>query len=379
MSPRHVVILSVSAGAGHVRAAQALAAAGERDWPAVRFTHLDVMDFVSEGFRKLYADSYLRLIEKAPLLWAFLYQQTDRPAPSSALDRLRRAVERLNTRRLDTELRRLAPEAIVCTHFLPAELLSRRIGRGHATAPVRVQITDFDVHGLWVQPHMRGYFVASEEIACRIAARGVPAERVHVTGIPVMPQFAAAPPRAECAAELGLDPTRPAVLMMSGAAGLGGMERLAGQLLDGGGDFQLLALAGRNASTLEALRVLAPRHPGRLFPLGYTQTIERLMAAADVAITKPGGLTTAECLAIRLPMIVVAPIPGQEERNADFLLESAVALKAIDAAALQYKLHALLADPGRLAAMRERMGALARPEAAADALRYVLGSPGPSR
>ena len=368
--PRHILVLSVSAGAGHVRAAQALCATGERQFPGLRMTHVDVMDLVPAGFRRLYADSYLRLVERLPLVWAYLYQRTDRAAAKSKFAALRRRVERMNTRRLDATLEQLAPDAIVCTHFLPAELLSRRIARGRATAPVWVQVTDFDVHALWVHPHLRGYCVASDEIAWRIAERGIERARVHVTGIPIAPEFSQAFDRATCARELGIDPSRTTLLMMAGGAGVGGIETLVERLARLPQDFQIVALAGRNEDLLAKLRAVAERFPGRVHALGFTRTIERAMAAADLAITKPGGLTTSECLAMSLPMILVAPIPGQEERNADFLLEAGVALKAHDAAALEYKLLRLL-EPGQRARMRERMGAIAKPDAAARVLTII--------
>jgi processive 1,2-diacylglycerol beta-glucosyltransferase len=156
--------------------------------------------------------------------------------------------------------------------------------------------------------------------------------------------------------------------MMSGGAGLGALDALAERLLEMDGDFQLIALAGRNEGMLAALRRLGETHRGRLYASGFTPDVERLMACSDLVITKPGGLTTSECLAMRLPMVITSPIPGQEERNADFLLEQGVALKAVDAVALEYRVRALLDDPARLDAMRDRIGSLARPYAA----RFVL-------
>jgi processive 1,2-diacylglycerol beta-glucosyltransferase len=234
-----------------------------------------------------------------------------------------------------------------------------------------VQVTDFDVHGLWIHPHMTGYCVANHEIAARIVARGIAPEQACVTGIPIMPQFSRKLSRVECAAELGIDAHKRTLLMMSGGAGVGGIESLAERLVGLDHDLQIIALAGCNETLLAALQRIAARHPGRLFPMAFTRTIERAMAAADVAITKPGGLTTSECLAMQLPMIVISPIPGQEERNADFLLEAGAALKAIDAAALEYKVRLLLDEPQRLAAMRESMRLKARPNAAADVLRLI--------
>jgi processive 1,2-diacylglycerol beta-glucosyltransferase len=138
------------------------------------------------------------------------------------------------------------------------------------------------------------------------------------------------------------------------------------------GDFQIVALAGKNERLLASYRSLAAASGGRLFPLGFTTTIERVMACADLAVTKPGGLTVSECLAVGLPMVLISPIPGQEERNADYLLEQGVAVKAQDAVALEYKIGQLLAEPKRLKRMRENMHGLGHPDAARAVLSRVL-------
>ena len=370
MKPIKIAVLSVSAGAGHVRAAQALCAQAAVSHPQWEMTHIDLMDIVPRTFRKLYAESYIKVVEKAPLLWAYLYQRSDKRTRASKSDRIRRGIEKLNTAKFDAQIEALAPDAIICTHFLPAELLSRRIRKRRPTPPVWIQVTDFDVHGLWLHEHMQGYFVANDEVAARLRAKGINAN-IQVTGIPIMPVFSNAPTREIAATELGLLPTKPTVLMMSGGAGVGGIEVLAERLAALPQDMQIVALAGRNEALLKHLQLIAKKHPGRLLPMGFTRTIERVMAAADFAITKPGGLTSSECLAMNLPMIVISPIPGQEERNADFLLESGAALKAVDAASLEYKVSHLLGHPRDLNTMRERMRAVARPQAAATVLAAV--------
>lgn len=366
-----LLLLSVSAGAGHVRAAEALHAAA-RSRPGIEVRHLDVMDFVPAAFRTLYTDLYIKLVEHSPTTWSMLYRIMDRTPPSAPLARLRRAVERLNTRALRKAIGDFAPDAVVCTHFLPAELLMRERARSRLRAPVSVVVTDFDLHGLWVVPHMAGYFAASDEVAFRMQARGIEASRVHVTGIPIMPAFGEALERAACAAEFDIDPERRAVLLMGGGAGLGGLDEVAAHLLSIEADFQLVALAGRNAKMLERLRALAMRHPGRLVAQGFTDKVERLMTACDLVVTKPGGLTTSECLALGRPMIVHAPIPGQEERNCDYLLEQGAALKAVDATALDYRLRRLFEEPRTLAALAGRARTLGRPHAARDVLDRVL-------
>jgi processive 1,2-diacylglycerol beta-glucosyltransferase len=373
-----LLILSVSAGAGHVRAAQAVEAAAKLASPPVEATHLDLLTLVPAQFRRLYGQQYIKLVDRLPQLWSYLYARTDRPGRDSVLGNLKRAVEKVNTRRLGDEIARLAPDAILCTHFLPAELLSRRRAAAHPgdprLPPLWVQVTDFDVHTLWVHPHVDHYCVASEEVAFRLADRGVRRERISVTGIPVMPQFAEPLDRATCAREIGIDPGKFTALLMAGGAGVGALDELASRLLRLPRGLQLIALAGRNEELLRRLRDLARAHPGRLFPLGFTTTVERLMTASDLVITKPGGLSVSECLAKGRPMLLASPIPGQEERNADYLLEAGAALKAADAATLEFKLAGLLDAPTRLEAMGAAARRIARPRAAEDVLRLVSGA-----
>lgn len=382
MASRTLVLLGVSAGAGHVRAAEALRAHAVEAYPDHKVIQLDLMEWVPALFRKVYAESFLYVVERHPELWGYLYGQTDKPPRAgSKLEGLRKAVERLNTARFMKMLGDLDPDHVICTHFLPAQLLSRKIGKGALKLPVWVQVTDFDVHRLWIHPHMAGYFAAGEEVAWRMADRGIDPGAIHVTGIPIMPAFSAPLDKSACARELGLDPGKRVLALMAGGAGVGagtgggGLDRTAARLLAMPGDFQVAALAGRNEKLLGDLNRLAAEHPGRLFPMGFTRSIERLMAASDVAVTKPGGLTTSECLAMGLPMILVNPIPGQEERNADYLLENGAALKAYDAAGLSFRVKELLANPERLASLRANALRLGRPNAASAVLGRVLGPP----
>jgi processive 1,2-diacylglycerol beta-glucosyltransferase len=374
MSQKNLLILSVSAGSGHVRAAEALRATAQQDFLNVRVMHLDILQFVPEHFRKLYSETYLDVVEHHPSVWGYLYRFADRQKTDSLLTQLRMRMERLNTHKLKRAILALEADHIICTHFLPASLLARMIQKDQLPCSVWVVDTDFDIHNMWIYAEMQGYFAAGAEVAWRMQDRGVPADRIHITGIPIMPAFRQKPERAICAQELGLDPAQFTVLLMSGGSGLGGTEQLAARLLKLNRKMQIVVIAGKNQELLATLQEMAPQHPQRLFPLGFTNTIERVMAAADVAITKSGGLTTSECLALSLPMIVISPIPGQEERNADYLLEHGAALKAYDAAGLEYRVCELCDHPEKLQDMRQRMHDLGKPEAARNILRVVLGA-----
>jgi processive 1,2-diacylglycerol beta-glucosyltransferase len=372
VAPKRILLLSVSAGSGHLRAAEALRAQAGLEEEPVSARHLDAMQFVSTAFRKVYTDFYIKLVDRHPALWGYLYQLTNDAQPDGSLQKIRRAIERMSTHSLRREIAAWQPDAIICTHFLPAELLARLRSNGSVTCPVWIQVTDFDLHRMWVHEHITGYFVATDEVAFRLAALGIDRARIHVTGIPVMPTFRQPGTRAACAARFGLDPQRRTILLMGGGAGLGKLDAIALRLLALPYDFQLIVLAGKNLPALQALQALVIRYPQRLLALGYTDQVDQLMACADLAITKPGGLTTSECLAMGLPMIVNTPIPGQEERNADFLLEQGVALKAIDAVTLDYRIGTLMTHPDKLADMATKARALGRPDAARTVLHTVL-------
>ncbi|MFZ6720869.1 MGDG synthase family glycosyltransferase [Undibacterium sp. Ji49W] len=373
MQKKKILLLSVSAGAGHKRAAEAIRATALQQSDELEVSHLDVMDFVTAGFRKVYTDFYIKLVNKAPTLWGYLYHATNEAQADGTMEKLRRGIERLNARPLLQAIADFQPDVIICTHFLPAEMLSRLLRKERLHCPVWVQVTDFDLHRMWVHEHMAGYFAASEEVADRMRANGIAAAQIHVTGIPIMPAFTQQLDRTVCAREYGLDPACQTFMLMGGGAGLGGLDKVAERLLSLPGRFQLIVMAGNNAPALHALQQLAQRYPGRLLPQGFTDKVERLMACSDLVITKPGGLTTSECLAMGLPMIVNSPIPGQEERNADFLLEQGVAMKAYDDVSLTYRVNYLLQHPDKLRDMHDKARALGKPHAASQVLQQILG------
>jgi processive 1,2-diacylglycerol beta-glucosyltransferase len=373
-----LLLISVSAGNGHVRAAQALAACAVNAPQApdgLQATHLDAMQFVASGFRKAYTDGYLALINRYPDLWSYVHRKTDTTPHSATSQKLRRAVERLSSTALLRAVRRHAADAIVCTHFMPAELLLREQRHGRLACPIWLQVTDYDLHNMWLVPELAGYFAATPEVAYRMRAAGLPADRIHITGIPVMPAFSepgdATLDRKRCAIHLGLDAARPIVLMASGGAGVGDLPAMVERVLGRPGDFQIISVAGRNEAAKQALDALAAQHAGRLLSIGFTSEMHTLMAAADLVVTKPGGLTVSECLALGKPMLLVSPIPGQEQHNAGYLMEEGAAWLAYDAVSLEYKLQRLMSEPASLAAMASRSTALGRPHAARDVLAHV--------
>lgn len=368
---RRILLVSVSAGNGHVRAAQAIAAQAWPDFPELRLQHIDMMQIVPTLFRRLYSDLYMKIASGLPEAWGWLYRKTDCEPGNSLGGRLRRGIQRLCAQRLFSEIDRFKPEVIICTHFLPAEVLATAINEKRLDCEVWVQVTDFDLHQMWLHPGITGYFVANEELAFRLHRQGIPHKDIVVSGIPVMPVFNTRPDRPEAAARLALNPARPTVLLMGGGAGIGMDPVWITELLKTQPQPQVIVMTGKNAALREVLASVERAYPDRLRVIGFTEDVASLMMAADLAITKPGGLSTSECLVCGLPMLLVNPIPGQEERNAAFLMQEGVAQRADDPLTLQFRLQKLLSDPERLASMRQRAMALGKPQAAQQVLGHV--------
>jgi processive 1,2-diacylglycerol beta-glucosyltransferase len=364
-----VLVLSASAGAGHLRAAEAVQRAVEAAAPAAQVRNVDVLDLASRAFREAYSKWYLSLVNRAPVLWGYLYDRLDRMPRRRPLD-LRQALDHWNTRRLVAEVDAFAPDAVVCTHFLPAEALAEEKRRGRLKARLGVVITDADVHRLWIHRGVSRYFVAREEAAAVLAALGFAKDEVEVTGIPIDPRFSQPADRAALRRKHSLPAEGAVVLLLGGGFGVGPVKEMARHLEQARRPARLVVVAGRN----EALRrSLAAAAGPRTTVLGFTTEIHEWMAAADLLVTKPGGLTTSEALARGLPMVLVHPIPGQEQRNTDVLLESGAAVRGANLEVLGWKVDALLGDPARLTALKAAALRAARADAAARIARWALG------
>jgi processive 1,2-diacylglycerol beta-glucosyltransferase len=369
MKPKpRVLLLSASSGAGHLRAAQALEKAFSARGDCV-VEHIDAMKYASKLFQSLYHKTYISLAKRAPDLLGLLYNRTDQPWNHP---RPRLAMDRLNVQPMIRLLKRVQPDLCIATHFLPAEIIAWLIAKKKLRARNAIVITDYDVHALWLCRTVDRYYVAIPESAEYLAAIGVPREKLCITGIPVDPLFAKPLDRTEARKHFGLDERHPVLLAAAGGEGVGPVEQLVRGLLELRRPWQIVAIAGKSEKMhrrLEELSRQAGALPGgapRLHPVGFTAEMDRYMAAADLLVGKAGGLTTSEALARALPMALIDPIPGQEERNADHLLEAGAAIRCNNLPVAAWKVAALLDDPARLKRMQEAAREMARPNAAAE-------------
>jgi processive 1,2-diacylglycerol beta-glucosyltransferase len=370
------LVLTGSVGSGHTRAAQAIVEAMLRTNHAEDAEVVDVLCHAWPVFRTLYRDAYISMIERAPGAVGWLYRSSDTTGGGA----MRRAMQRFALARMRRILAIERPDTVVCTHFLAAELVNGMVERGEWNGSFGVVVTDLDAHALWAAcPRADRWFVALPETREILAGKGVPRERIVVSGIPIMGAFSAVlPSRAEIRERLGLAPGQPMLLVSGGGVGVANLASTLEALLGIDLDCGITLVCGRNERLrAEADSIVARRSAGqraRCCVLGFTDRMHELMHAADLAVGKPGGLTSSEALAMGLPMAIMHPVPGQEERNSDHLLEWGVAIRLNSPESIRWRVGSLLADRRRLEAMREAARARARPfaaDAVVDALRAV--------
>jgi|HubBroStandDraft_2_1064218.scaffolds.fasta_scaffold31995_3 processive 1,2-diacylglycerol beta-glucosyltransferase len=373
---KRVLVLSASVGAGHLRAAQAVELALRQLDPQAVVKNVDVLELTNAAFRRVYAKAYLDLVNKAPYVLGYFYDLMDRPvSPRRTTDRLRLAAEKLNLLPFLRFLKSEPWDVIVNTHFLPAELIASLQKQGKLATPHLTVTTDFETHRLWVNQPCDHYFAATSEGAAYLRHWGVPAGDISVTGIPIHPVFSQPKDRAECLARQGLAGDRPIIVQISGGFGVGPIEEIFRGILAIETPIEVVVIAGRNETAKHQLEQVEVPERHRAKILGFTDQIDELMAVADIVVSKPGGLTTSEILARGAAMAVVNPIPGQESRNSDFLLENGAAVKINNLATLGHKLTPLLEDPSRLARLKENARRIGKPQAAFDIARRALAWP----
>jgi processive 1,2-diacylglycerol beta-glucosyltransferase len=375
--PPRILLLSASSGAGHVRAAEALEQAF-RTRGGCSVEHVDSLNYVSKLFQRIYDDAYIAMVQRAPELMGLLYKRMDQPweRPSTRL-----AFDRFNAQPMIRLLQKVQPDLCIATHFLPAEILAWLTSKRKLRARDAIVITDYDVHATALSGNLDRYYLALQEAAEYLAGLGVPREKLCVTGIPIDPRFETPLDGDEARRKLGLSRDTRVLLLSAGGYGVGPVEQLVRDLLDQKRPWQIVAIAGKGEELRKRLDQVArgagklPTGGARLISVGFTKEMDQYMAAADVLIGKAGGLTTSEALARGLPMVLIDPIPGQEERNADHLLEAGAAMRCNNLPAAAWKIAKLLDDQDRLCTMRVAAAKMAHPTAARaiveDALRLL--------
>jgi len=365
-----ILIATITAGAGHLQAAAALDEAWRALRPRDTVEQVDLKKFFSPLHAKIYSDGYVKMVEHAPELWGMMFKKTDNPRLLNRLAKWRRSFPTQSTLKFIRHLKKFKPDVVLCTHYLPVELLLKAREKWEGEFPLVVSVvTDFEAHALWMGEAVDLYCVAAEETKARLVARGAAATNVIATGIPIAAKFSSEPDAAAVRRRYGLRDDLPTLLVLGGGFGMGPVAEILTELDKASGQFQTLVVTGRNEELRRKLATQDRKHPTHV--LGFSTNMHELMAVADLIITKPGGLTTSEALALGRPLFILNPIPGQEAANSDFLLEHGAAAKANRVEDLPYRVEQLLGSK-KLGEMGKVAKSLGRANAAPAICREVL-------
>lgn len=369
---KRIMILSASVGSGHNVAASVLESYF-REKPNVEAVKvLDVLSLTSNFYHKLYGEAYFAAVDVVPWLVGWGYDVNDTPFKT---DEILSVWDQVNNAEVAKTIEAYQPDIVVCTHFLPAKLVSLMIKRGRLHATMSVITTDYDFQGMWLSVPFNRFFVARDETRAHMVEIGLPADRITVSGIPVKAVFSQAVEREAVLTRYQLRPDVPILLISAGAAGGAYTEAIVAQTLRMRSDFQAVISCGRNGPLKDKITALVAPQADRYRVVGIINDMPDLMRAATLFIGKPGGLSSSECMAAGLPMVLINPIPGQEVRNSDFLLEEGAAVRCNYVTTVGYKIDCLLDDPDRVRRMAANARKLGRIDAAQQIVANVLAEP----
>jgi processive 1,2-diacylglycerol beta-glucosyltransferase len=366
---KRVLILSASVGSGHKSAAVAIEEVF-RSQPGVEVRNEDALKLTSRIFQVTSSDVYFRLVKESPWLVGWWYDQNDEPFrnETGALQ----LWNALNSQPLAKFVLDYDPDITVCTHFMPAGVVAQLLSQSKLRTTLSIVTTDYDFQGMWLSRVFNRYFVAIPETKVHLRELGVDEQRITVSGIPVSPVFGMPVDREAVLDRYQLRADRPVLLVSAGALGGGPARDIVAQILRMQTPVQTMVICGRNQLLRQQVAAQISGAEDQFRLLGFTNEMPDLMRVASMFIGKPGGLSASECMAAGLPMVVVDPIPGQEERNSDHLLEAGAAVRTRSLMTLAYKLDQIFGEPGRLEYMRERARQLGRPDAAQAVMEHLL-------
>ena len=368
---QRVLVMYITARSGHYQAARALEQGIRRVNPRAQTLTIDAFQYLNPVLARIVDRMYLSVIQNAPEIWDYLY---DNPKVVHRSDSFRKLLHRYDSPRLHGLLQDFRPEVIACTQAFPCGLVADYKEEQGVSTPLYGILTDFSPHAYWVHAQVNGYVVPAEESRQWLLDHRVEPERVSAFGIPIDPIFAEPPDIPAIRRRLQLVSGVPVILLMGGGQGLGPIVEVVEQMDRLPREFQLLVIAGTNESLYHKLITRAPalKHPVQVF--GHVDFVADLMSVSSFIITKTGGLTTSEALAKGLPILALNPIPGQEAKNAAFLVKEKAARLVKDFGEMAHSVQQLLDHPDELAEMAATARKLGKPQAALNAAHLVVGA-----
>jgi processive 1,2-diacylglycerol beta-glucosyltransferase len=369
---RRILMMYITKVSGHRQATIAIQQALRKIDPSLEAPMVNGFGYTYPILEKVVNQAYMSVIHATPAVWDYIY---DNPKIVKNSESIKNFLHKTSHDKIAKLFERYRPDTVVCTQAFPCGMVADYKTEHHLETKLIGVLTDFAPHSYWINKGVDYYIVPSIDTKERFIKKGVDADKIKVYGIPVRSKFAVQLDKHPIAASLGFEMHVPTILIMGGGQGLGPMKHIVASLSKMSIDCQIIVLAGTNKRAVEQLQRLAKRIRQRIFIQEFATNVDEYMELADIIITKPGGITTAECLAKGLPMVIVNALPGQERRNTDFLIKNGIAIRIDDTNDIGEEVEILLRSPEKLSAMSQAAYANARPHATDDIARLILGEP----
>lgn len=373
MSGKNILVVTASMGSGHNKAANAVAEAIKRKYPANKVNVIDFMSTETAYFNSLVKDIYLKMLDHTPNVYEFFYKFTSDSTKGSTIQSVFAHAMKKDMREL---INKYQADMVICTHPFPCAAASYLKQTGDINIPLITVMTDFCVHQFWLYKNIDIYFTANDLLKKEMVNQGLLEERIFSTGIPIGYDFRLEYNREDLLKKFKLEDNVPVALLMGGGLGLGGVKDALCQLERLKKDIQILVITGANVSLWSEMNEYAQHSKHKIFVWGYSHNIQEFMSVATFLISKPGALTISEALTRELPMILHDPIPGPEVDNAKFIAESGAAVWVKHQDTLDAVVREVLSDATILPKLKANARNLKKPFAAdniADIIAEMLG------
>jgi processive 1,2-diacylglycerol beta-glucosyltransferase len=371
MKQPKILLMYISKVSGHRQATVAISKSIKKLMPDSDILSINGFGYNYPILENVVNAAYMGIISHSPRVWDYLY---DNPRVVKRSANLRKFLNKSSHRKIEKLFNDFPADTVICSQAFPCCMVADYKMSKKLDLTLIGVLTDWAPHSYWINAGVDYYVVPSEDTKARFVAKGVAPDKIRVLGIPIRYKFAEKLDQPVVREKLGLDPRLETVLVMGGGQGLGRIRDAVRALLRLARPLQLIVIAGSNQKLFQWLGRTAKRSPKKILYYDYANNVDELMEAATLIVTKPGGMTTSECLAKGLPMVVINPLPGQEARNTDFLIEKGIAVYVHDIRDLADEVEMLLSNPQKLSAMEKAAYENGKPQAAEDIARLVMQS-----
>ncbi|MFH1441728.1 MAG: glycosyltransferase [Candidatus Omnitrophota bacterium] len=369
MPAKRIILMYISEVSGHHSATIAVENAIKTLSPDTKVLNINTFNYTNPISEKIINRLYIGIIKATPGIWDYLY---DNPKVAKKLTRIKNTVHKFNSPKLKKLFDSYKPDVIACTQAFPCGMVADFKRSSNCKIPLVGILTDYIPHSYWVYNTVDYYITPSEEISQRLINKGVEPQKVLSLGIPFDPKFNNVIPKGTILKQLGLNPQILTILIMGGGQGLGPIKTIVNSLEKMSLNIQEIIVTGTNKKLFKALKKKAKKSKKKIIPFGYSNKIEEFMAISDIIITKPGGITSAEALSKKLPMIIVKPIPGQETSNTAYLIEKQAAIKIDDPKKVNLVIEDLLLHREKLSHLADSAEKISKPNASFDIAKYLI-------